>query len=94
MKKGPPSWRFPTASIKVAIPRVLPESEVTAVSLEFGTYDELQVFFAMQAENWLHNHSSPQDPRWERIKRELRRVFYPDTDDWKQMVWEHSNQVV
>ncbi len=81
-------------TVKLAIPLMLPATEVTATSLEFGTFDLFQVFFAMQAENWLHNHGKPADPRREAIKSELRRVFYPDEDDWKEMVWEQAKEVV
>ena len=83
-----------SGTLKLAIPRILPEAHVTTVALEFGTAPPMEVFFAMQAENWLHNHSGPQDPRWKPIKAALRRVFYPDTDDWKQMVWGHTEEVI
>ena len=83
-----------SGTVKLAISQMLPNTEVTAVSLEFGTYDPFEVFFAMQAENWLHHHSNESDPRWQTIKGELRRVFYPDTDDWKEMVWVQAKQVV
>jgi hypothetical protein len=49
----------------------------------------------MQAENWLHHHATPNDPRWQRIKQEMLRVYYPDSDDhWKKMVWARADYVL
>ena len=83
-----------TGPIKVALSVVLPQSQVTAVSLEFGTSPPMTVFRAMQAENWLHHHGGPDHPRVAKIKSEMRRVFYPDLDDWKALVWHQANDVV
>ncbi len=83
-----------TGPIKVALSVMLPQSEVTAVSLEFGTFSPMTVFRAMQAENWLHHHGGADHPRAAKIKTEMRRVFYPDVDDWKSLVWHQANEVV
>ena len=48
----------------------------------------------MQAENWLHHHGGADHPRAGAIKAEMRRVFYPDTDDWKDRVWRQGKEVV
>jgi hypothetical protein len=81
-------------TVKSAFARMLPNTEVTATSLEFGTFDLLPVFFALQAENWLFNRGKGDDPRRGDIKSELRRVFYPDQDDWKETVWQQAKEVV
>ena len=80
--------------LKVAFPKMLPNAEVTAVSLEYGTSPLMEVFRALRAENWLHHHGDPHDSRSQEIKAELRRVFYPDKEDWKAMVWSVAGQVV
>ncbi len=80
--------------IKDALSVMLPQSEVTAVSLEFGTYPAFNVFRAMQAENWLHHHGGPDHRRAAKIKAEMRRVFYPDEDHWKALVWHQANEAV
>jgi hypothetical protein len=28
------------------------------------------------------------------VKREVRDAFYPDTPEWKRMVWEHATKAV
>ena len=51
------------ASLKLALPGMLPAAEVTAVSLEFGTVPTLEALTAMRAEFWLHHHGGPDHPR-------------------------------
>ncbi len=83
-----------TGAIKFALHDELPDTEITAVSLEFGTFPAVTVLQAMRAENWLHHHSGSGHPRAGAIKAEMRRVFYPDTDDWKNRVWQQGQEVV
>ena len=85
-----------TGSLRNAFVRMFRrDAEVTAITLEFGTYDSLELFFAMQAENWSHHHATANDPRRQRIKQEMLRVYYPKSDNhWKNMVWARANYVV
>lgn len=82
------------ATMKLGFSTMLPDTEITAVSLEFGTVKPKQVFLALRAENWLHHHGSPDHPRAKEIKEDLLRAFYPDQDDWRMQVWEHGRTVV
>lgn len=82
------------ASLKLAIPKMIPQAEVTAVSLEFGTYPAKEVFLALRAENWLHHYGGENHPEAQKIKSELLRVFYPNTDDWKLQVWQQGKEIV
>jgi hypothetical protein len=82
------------ASLKLAIPNMIPQAEVTAVSLEFGTYPAIEVFLALRAENWLHHHGGRDHQDAEKIKAELVRVFYPNTEEWKTKVWRQGKEVV
>jgi hypothetical protein len=54
------------------------------------------VFNALRKDNWLHcfaggrhRHSDA-----DAIRLELRDAFYPDTAEWKRMVWGHANEAV
>lgn len=94
MKTGESVSSELTGPIKLAFTQMLPDTEVTAVSLEFGTYPPVTVLRATQAENWLHHHGGPNHPRAQAIKSEMRRVFYPDTDAWKAQVWNQGREVV
>ncbi len=80
--------------MKLAFPNLLPKAEVTAVTVDFGTFSAIKVFLAMRDENWLHYHGNPLTSRGKKIKAALRRAFYPEDDDWKQMVWSGAKQVV
>lgn len=81
-------------ALKYAFARMLPETEIIAVSLEFGTSPPLRVFWALWSENYLHHH--PADPNLDRgnIKVELLRVFYPDKNDWRESVWRQGSNAV
>ena len=81
-------------TLKLDVPKMLPWAEVTAVSLEFGTYPAKEVFWALRNENWLHHYGGENHPDAKKIKNELLRVFYPDTEDWKLKVWQQGKEVV
>ncbi|MEE9614604.1 MAG: M14 family metallopeptidase [Thermodesulfobacteriota bacterium] len=83
-----------SGTLKLVFSVMLPDAEVTAVSLEFGTVSRKEVFKALQAENWLHHHGEKNSPLAGKIKAEMRRAFYPDTDDWKARVWLQGKDVV
>ena len=73
---------------------MLPHTEVTAVSLEFGTFSALKVFGALREESWLHHYGAKEYPDRSKIKTKLLRMFYPDDDAWKLKVWEQGQKIV
>jgi hypothetical protein len=81
-------------SLKLAFDDMLPKTEVTAVSLEFGTSPPKEVFWALRAENWFHHHGGKDHPDKREVKADLLRVFYPDTTEWKLQVWKQGKEVV
>lgn len=81
-------------ALKLLFPRIIPVPEVTATSLEFGTFPPDDVLWALRAENWLHHYGGKNHPDSKEIKSELLRVFYPKTDDWKRKVWSQGKEVV
>ncbi len=80
--------------MKLAFSKLLPEAEVTAVTVEQGTSSMTKVFLALREENWLHHHGDPLSTQGKKIKTTLRKAFYPDTNDWKQMVWSGAKRVI
>lgn len=74
-------------SVKLALPAMLPKAEVTAVSLEFGTYSARKVLRALRRENWLHYHGGSDHPEAQKIKADLLEAFYPDSEGWREQVW-------
>lgn len=65
---------------------LLPHAEVTAIALEIGTLDTLQVLLALRADAWLHAHGSLGSEQGRAIQQQIRDAFYGDTDDWKGMI--------
>ncbi|WP_051251635.1 M14 family metallopeptidase [Psychrilyobacter atlanticus] len=81
-------------SFKLALPRMFPNAEVTAVSLEFGTISSMRVFWALRSENWLYHHGGRNHLKAEKIKSKLLRAFYPDDPKWKFKVWIQGQKIV
>ena len=82
------------STVKSVFSDILPEIEVTGVTLEFGTLSSLKVFWALRSENWLYHHGKGDHPDADNIKTDLFRAFYPDDDDWKHQVWIQGKEVV
>jgi hypothetical protein len=68
--------------------------ELTYGALEVGTKTSRDVFTALRRDNWLCLNARPNDPAWHAVKREMRDAFYPDTTEWKRMVWAHAMAAV
>ena len=74
--------------------RVLKE-RYTYVALEYGTYSPDDGLRALRADHWLHRQGEVDwtDQATQTIKAGIRRQFYPDTPDWKEMVLWRSRQL-
>ncbi|QQS12426.1 MAG: M14 family metallopeptidase [Rhodospirillales bacterium] len=74
--------------------RALPRSRVTMATLEFGTYDRESGHRAFVADAWLHRHGDPLGAEAGPIRAAMRKQFYPDTEEWKEMVLFRGNQTI
>ena len=81
-------------TVDKAVPAFLPETRVTFAALEVGTLPLRDVFDALRHDNFLHMHAKGKHRDAERIRRQIRAAFYPDTPKWKRMVWNTANEVV
>lgn len=74
----------------------LTNAEIAFITIEFGTYDINEVLTALRGDNWLYRHGPADIESYlaVNIKRDIRRAFYPETDEWKQAVWSLSKEVV
>jgi hypothetical protein len=72
----------------------LPEAKVTMATLEFGAYDRESNRRVLQADHWLHKYGDPIGPEAGPIRAAMRKQFYPDTDEWKEMVLFRGHQAV
>ncbi len=78
----------------IALDEELPQATVTGITLEYGTVPVRELLEALRADNWLHKHGRLDSAEGRAISARLRQVFYPDTDDWRGMVWERAIDVV
>lgn len=74
--------------------RALAGSDVFMTTLEFGTYAREQGQTVFRADHWLHRSGDVHSPQGRGIKAAIRKHFYPDTDDWKEMVLFRGAQVM
>jgi hypothetical protein len=81
-------------SLKLGFEKLLPNAEVIAVSLEFGTYPLSKVLWALRAENYLQHNADREHPDNQVTKNELKRVFYPQKEDWMRSVWYQGSRMV
>ncbi len=70
----------------------LPGAEVTAIGLEYGTVELLEVLDALRGDNWLYARGLKSglgmDSGLARaIKKKISDALYVDTDDWKEKVY-------
>ncbi len=73
---------------------MLPDARVTAVTVEFGTYPLQDVLRALRADNWLHLRGDLDSQLGRRLKAEIRELFYPDSDDWKELISLRTRQIL
>jgi len=84
----------PNGTLKHGFEKILPNSELTAVSLEFGTLSRKDVLWALRSENWLHQYGGNDHPDSKQIKNKLLQAFYPNDDAWKFNIWQQSKEIV
>jgi Protein of unknown function (DUF2817) len=77
-----------------ALVRALSPAWSACVALEFGTIDPMSVFRATVSSSWLHCYADPEGPDAPAIRTQIRAAFYPETDEWKGLVWARSVEVI
>lgn len=78
---------------QLGMEEVIPNARFAAVAIEYGVAPMDETRDALRADNWLHVHGDLRSPEARVIKAEMRRVFYGDTEEWKQKVWDRSVEV-
>ena len=70
------------------------DTEITSLTVEFGTYSVREVLMALIADNWLHARGDVDSDLGRAIKTQIRKALYPDEDDWKELVWVRGRQIL
>lgn len=78
----------------LGVARAVPQAELTAITLEYGTVPLAEILDAVRADNWLHVHGDLSSSQAREIKAQIRAAFYQDAADWKQLVFERSVDVL
>ena len=76
------------------IAQALPNAQIGFIAAEFGTRDIDTVLGAVRADNWLYHKGEVDSEQGRAIKTNIRDAFYPEFDDWKQMIWDRSCELV
>ena len=83
-----------TGFIRNATVRALPRANVRAITIEYGTFPAPEVLDALAADNWLHLKGEIDSSLGRSIKSRIRRAFYPDERDWKELVFLRARQIL
>jgi hypothetical protein len=78
----------PKGPIVLAMDSILPHINNYAFVVEYGTLPDAEVLGALKADNWLHAYGDLNSDKGREIKANMRAAFYPDSDQWRQMIWE------
>jgi hypothetical protein len=77
-----------------AFAQELPDTEVTTIAIEYGTYPVPEVMGAVRADNWLHQRGDLASPLGRDLKANMKERFFPAGDKWREMVWQRADQVI
>jgi hypothetical protein len=80
----------PKGPLVLALDSVFPDKQSYGVVIEYGTVPTEQVFPALMQDNWLHAYGDLASEEGKEIKKNVREVFYPTSEKWREMVWERS----
>jgi len=71
-----------------------PQAQYTGMALEYGTVPWTETLLALRADHWLALHPQASAAQAQHIRSELRRVFYTETDTWKQQILVQARQAL
>ena len=84
-----------TGTIDYGYSRSCPNTQLTAITLEFGTLPLENVHLAIRADNWVYvKGGGEKSPYFKTIKEQMRTAFYGEDSQWKQDVWVRAQEVV
>lgn len=76
-----------------AVDALVPDVEVTAAALEFGTVDVITVLQALRADAWLHANGDPAGDEAAPIRAQVRAAFADDDPAWLATLIERFDSV-
>ncbi|MGH6894708.1 MAG: M14 family metallopeptidase [Dongiaceae bacterium] len=91
---GTSSSYYVAGDTNIGVAQSLPKARIAGITLEYGTIPKEDMLNAVRADNWLYAHGDLDSPQGREIKAQIRAAFYPDKDDWKEMVAERGHYVI
>ncbi len=91
---GSSSSYYVAGDTNIGVTQSLPKAQIAGITLEYGTIPKEDMLNAVRADNWLYVHGDLNSPQGREIKARIRAAFYPDKDDWKEMVAERGHYVM
>jgi hypothetical protein len=92
--EGTSSSYYVAGDTQVAVAQTFSKAQIAGITLEYGTIPKVDMMNAVRADNWLYVHGDLASPQGRDIKAQIRAAFYPDKDDWKDMVVERGHYVM
>ena len=77
-----------------AAPRMAPRTEVTGITIEYGTVDSITVLQSLRADAVLHAHGDPTGPDAADVRSQVRAAFADDDPAWLSACTERYDAVV
>ncbi|WP_041675043.1 M14 family metallopeptidase [Ramlibacter tataouinensis] len=71
-----------------------PQAEYTGIAMEYGTVPVVDVMNALRADHWLALHPEAPAELAHRIKQQVMRAFYTDTDEWKEQIVRQAREAL
>jgi hypothetical protein len=91
---GTSSSYYVAGDTNIGVTQALPRARIAGITLEYGTIPKEDMLNAVRADNWLYVHGDLASRQARDIKALIRAAFYPDKDDWKEMVVERGHYVM
>ena len=83
-----------TGTLRQLFSEELLDAELTRVVAEYGTFPLPHVLETLMGRLWLRTRGKYDSDQGREILATVRRAFYPDEDDWKELVWVRARQLM
>lgn len=93
MPDGLSAASYSVGNVSAGVRTIFPNATVTAHALEFGTYEGPSLQPVKIGYQWILARGSIEAREADNIRDGYRKIFYPEHDDWKEMVWRRSMMV-
>jgi hypothetical protein len=69
-------------------------TDLVALTAEYGTYEPRRVLNSLRGDQWLAMHPEAPGDLATAIKAEIAECLNPDSDDWRELIYLRSRQIV